>query len=611
MSPLLRPFKWLLQTCWKLLNFTRLLILNVLFLLLVLVVVIALSHEEKAPPVEGALVLNLSGQLVDQLSEDEASGQLLRSWLNSDEPPQETLVNDVVRALNAARSDDRIKGVVLSLQDLQPSNLGKLVRIADALDRFRQSGKPVVATGSYFQQHQYLLAAHADRILLDPAGAVLLQGFGLYNLYYKSALDKFNITPHVFRVGTYKSFVEPFTRDDMSPEAREANGRWLDQMWHYYVSDVAKARHLAADVVSPDKDQLLSRLGAANGNAAQYAAEQKLVDHLAVRDARLADIVKFAGASDDEPGFRHVLLADYVNQLPDPYATHGHPQIAWIVASGTIQNGKQPAGSIGGDTLSDLLRQVAKDDQIKALVLRIDSPGGSAFAAEQIRTELDAIKAKGKPVIVTMGSLAASGGYWMATAADRIFAEPTTLTGSIGVFGLFASVEKALAYVGIHSDGIATTDFAGIDPSRPLPEHVQRVIQMNIDNTYQRFISLVAASRKMSVAAVDKVAQGRVWTGSDAKALGLVDELGGVDEAIAAAARLAKLDTYDLVNVEPELPPAQKLLRQFMQRSALLFGTQSERWLAQWLDAGRPIIKQVESLDDPQGQYLLAPISAP
>ena len=395
MSPLLRPYKWLLQTCWKLLNFTRLLILNVLFLLLVLVVVIALSHEEKAPPVEGALVLNLSGQLVDQLSEDEASGQLLRSWLNSDEPPQETLVNDVVRALNAARSDDRIKGVVLSLQDLQPSNLGKLVRIADALDRFRQSGKPVVATGSYFQQHQYLLAAHADRILLDPAGAVLLQGFGLYNLYYKSALDKFNITPHVFRVGTYKSFVEPFTRDDMSPEAREANGRWLDQMWHYYVSDVAKARHLAADVVSPDKDQLLSRLGAANGNAAQYAAEQKLVDHLAVRDARLADIVKFAGASDDEPGFRHVLLADYVNQLPDPYATHGHPQIAWIVASGTIQNGKQPAGSIGGDTLSDLLRQVAKDDQIKALVLRIDSPGGCAFAADQLRTELTAIKAKG------------------------------------------------------------------------------------------------------------------------------------------------------------------------------------------------------------------------
>lgn len=611
MSTLIRPFKWLLQSCWKLLNITRLLVLNLLFLLLVLLLVIALNHEEQKPAIAGALVLNLSGQLVDQLSEEEASSQMLRSWLASDEPPQETLVADVIRALDAARTDSRITGVVLSLQDLQTSNLGKLVRIADALDQFRQSGKPVIATGSYFQQHQYLLAAHADRILLDPAGAVMVQGFGLYNLYYKSALEKFNVTPHVFRVGTYKSFVEPFTRDDMSPEAREANSRWLNQLWQYFVSDVAKARHLEADVVSPDKSQLLTRLAAAEGNAAQYALQQKLVDRLAVRAERIAEIVKFAGASDEEPGFRHVLFADYLQQLPDPYARHDKPQIAWIVASGSIQNGKQPAGSIGGDSLSDLLRQVANDDGIKALVLRIDSPGGSAFAAEQIRTELDAIKAKGKPVVVSMGSLAASGGYWMATAADRIIAEPTTLTGSIGVFGLFASIENALAYVGIHSDGVASTDFAGIDPSRPLPEHVQQVIQMNINNTYQRFITLVAASRKMSVAAVDKVAQGHVWTGSDAKALGLVDELGSVEDAMAAAARLAKLDDYDVVNVEAELPPAQKLMRQLLQRGAWMFGSDSERWLAQWLKFGSPALKQIQSLDDPQGQYLIAPITAP
>ena len=613
MATIFRPFKWLLQTLWRGLNFTRQLVINLLFLVLLVLFILALSHDEQdqLKLESGALVLNLSGQLVEQSSIEEPSSRLMKKWIDGDEKPTETLVSDVVYAIDQAAKDPNIKGIVLQLQDLESSNLSKLGQITQALDNFRRSGKPVVAGGDFFVQHQYLLAAHADQILLDPAGAVMLQGLGLYNFYYKSALDKFNITPHVFRVGTYKSFVEPYTRDDMSPEAREANSRWLNQLWQAYVKDAASARKITADAISPSKEQLLQRLKAAQGNAATYALQQKLVDKLATRDQQVALIAKFAGKADDDVGYRHVSLRDYLRHQPDRYADQHKPRIGLIVAAGTIQNGDQPPGTIGGESLSRLLRSVVHDDSIKALVLRIDSPGGSAFAAEQIRTELLAIQAAGKPVVVSMGSMAASGGYWIAADADRIVAEPTTITGSIGVFGLFASIDKALEYVGIHTDGIATTDFAGIDPSRPLPDHVKQVIQMNVENTYQRFIQLVAKGRNMSPQAVDKIAQGRVWSGLDAKQLGLVDELGSQPEAIAAAAKLAKLPNYQVELIEPELSTSEQLMKQLLAKSSAVLAPAAVQQLADLFGQGQAALAPLQRLDDPQGQYVLSPVVAP
>ena len=613
MATIFRPFKWLLQTLWRGLNFTRQLVINLLFLVLLVLFILALSHDEQdqLKLESGALVLNLSGQLVEQSSIEEPSSRLMKKWIDGDEKPTETLVSDVVYAIDQAAKDPKIKGIVLQLQDLESSNLSKLGQITQALDNFRRSGKPVVAGGDFFVQHQYLLAAHADQILLDPAGAVMLQGLGLYNFYYKSALDKFNITPHVFRVGTYKSFVEPYTRDDMSPEAREANSRWLNQLWQAYVKDAASARKITADAISPSKEQLLQRLKAAQGNAATYALQQKLVDKLATRDQQVELIAKFAGKADDDVGYRHVSLRDYLRHQPDRYADQHKPRIGLIVAAGTIQNGDQPPGTIGGESLSRLLRSVVHDDSIKALVLRIDSPGGSAFAAEQIRTELLAIQAAGKPVVVSMGSMAASGGYWIAADADRIVAEPTTITGSIGVFGLFASIDKALEYVGIHTDGIATTDFAGIDPSRPLPDHVKQVIQMNVENTYQRFIQLVAKGRNMTPQAVDKIAQGRVWSGLDAKELGLVDELGSQPEAIAAAAKLAKLPNYQVELIEPELSTSEQLMKQLLAKSSAVLAPAAIQQLAALLGQGQAALAPLQRLDDPQGQYVLSPVVAP
>ncbi len=613
MATILRPFKWLLQILWRGLNFTRQLVINLLFLVLLVLFILALSHDEQdqLKLESGALVLNLSGQLVEQNSIEETSSRLMKKWIDGDEKPTETLVSDVVYAIDQAAKDPKIKGIVLQLQDLESSNLSKLGQITTALDNFRRSGKPVVASGDFFVQHQYLLAAHADQILLDPAGAVMLQGLGLYNFYYKSALDKFNITPHVFRVGTYKSFVEPYTRDDMSPEAREANSRWLNQLWQAYVKDAASARKIAADAISPSKEQLLQRLKAAQGNAATYALQQKLVDKLATRDQQIALIAKFAGKADDDVGYRHVTLREYLRHQPDRYADQQKPRIGLIVAAGTIQNGDQPPGTIGGESLSRLLRSVVHDDSIKALVLRIDSPGGSAFAAEQIRSELLAIQAAGKPVVVSMGSMAASGGYWIAADADRIVAEPTTITGSIGVFGLFASIDKALEYVGIHTDGIATTDFAGIDPSRPLPDHVKQVIQMNVENTYQRFIQLVAKGRNMTPQAVDKIAQGRVWSGLDAKELGLVDELGSQPEAIAAAAKLAKLPNYQIELIEPELSTSEQLIKQLLAKSSAVLAPAAVQQLTALLGQSQAALAPLQRLDDPQGQYVLSPVVAP
>lgn len=610
---LFRSFKWFFRSLWRIINFTRLLLINLIFISIVLAIVIGLREETPETTIQdGALVLDLAGKLVEQPSTPSPADQLMEKWLSDKDQPREIAIGDVVYAIQQAKQDPHVKGIVLKTAELETTSIGKLLTITQALDDFRQSKKPVVAVGNFYQQHQYLLAAHADTILLNPAGAVAIQGLGLYTLYFKSALDKFNLTPHIFRVGTYKSFVEPYLRDDMSPEAREANQRWLNVLWQQYVDNVSAARHIPADAISPNKEQVLARLTKAEGNAAQYALDQGLVDELSTYDETIETIQNFAGKEGHD--FRSIALSDYLHALPPRYKQQANkPQIGLLVAAGTIVDADNQPGTIGGEAVAKQIRDAMYDPDIKALVLRIDSPGGSAFAADQIRTALLAFKASGKTLVVSMGSTAASGGYWIAADADKIFAEPTTITGSIGVFGMFLTADKALNALGVHTDGLGTTDFTGISPAQPLPEHIKQIVQMNVENTYQRFLDLVAEGRGMTPDQVDQVAQGRVWVGTDAKKLGLVDELGDLTQATAEAGKLAKLTDYQLKLIEPELSAKDKLLRELFDQSAELLPTSVThsalgRVALQWWKASNQALQPLHALQDPRGIYSYCPV---
>ncbi|MFQ2504369.1 signal peptide peptidase SppA [Aeromonas caviae] len=603
---------WLFRSLWRLLNFTRLMLVNLLFLLVVLVIVFSVSQSETpSTPIEGALTLNLSGVLVEQRTQTDPTVQLLRQMDKGDEQPSEIVLSDLLWAIKSAGNDDRIKALVIKPQGLQGASLSKLQEVTAAIDAFKESGKPVIAMADYYSQGAYLLAAHADHVLLNQSGAVLIEGLGVYQTYFKSALEKLNITPHVFKVGTYKSFVEPYTRDEMSPESKEANQRWLDQLWQSYVADVAEQREIEPDAVAPNKDHFLDLLRKAGGNAASYALDNGLVDQLATRDEMTQAVIKEVGEADDH-GWKGVGLKEYLAAIPEQYPQSGKDEVGLITASGAIMDGVQPAGTIGGDSLADLLAEARRDDQVKAVVLRVDSPGGSAFAAEQIRAELLALKQAGKPVVISMGSYAASGGYWISADADKIFASPTTLTGSIGVFGMFATIDKALSQYGVHTDGVGTTDFVGVGLTRALPDHVGEAIQLSVEDTYQRFVGLVGKGRGLSPEEAEKAAEGRVWTGQDAKALGLVDEFGNLDDALKAAADLANLKSWQVTPIAPEESARDKFLRELFDSSAQALAPHLQSWLPAGL--GKALLEMNRTLDpltrfnDPQGTYAFCPV---
>ncbi|ATP89737.1 signal peptide peptidase SppA [Aeromonas caviae] len=606
---------WLFRSLWRLLNFTRLMLVNLLFLLVVLVIVFSVSQSETpSTPIEGALTLNLSGVLVEQRTQTDPTVQLLRQMDKGDEQPSEIVLSDLLWAIKSAGNDDRIKALVIKPQGLQGASLSKLQEVTAAIDAFKESGKPVIAMADYYSQGAYLLAAHADHVLLNQSGAVLIEGLGVYQTYFKSALEKLNITPHVFKVGTYKSFVEPYTRDEMSPESKEANQRWLDQLWQSYVADVAEQREIEPDAVAPNKDHFLELLRKAGGNAASYALDNGLVDQLATRDEMTQAVIKEVGEADDH-GWKGVGLKEYLAAIPEQYPQSGKDEVGLITASGAIMDGVQPAGTIGGDSLADLLAEARRDDQVKAVVLRVDSPGGSAFAAEQIRAELLALKQAGKPVVISMGSYAASGGYWISADADKIFASPTTLTGSIGVFGMFATIDKALSQYGVHTDGVGTTDFVGVGLTRALPDHVGEAIQLSVEDTYQRFVGLVGKGRGLSPEEAEKAAEGRVWTGQDAKALGLVDEFGNLDDALKAAADLANLKSWQVTPIAPEESARDKFLRELFDSSAQALAPHLQSWLPAGL--GKALLEMNRTLDpltrfnDPQGTYAFCPVCLP
>ncbi|ECT4257399.1 signal peptide peptidase SppA [Salmonella enterica subsp. enterica serovar Kentucky] len=536
-------FKW----TWRVLNLVREMVLNLFFIFLVLVGVGIWmqigngSNSEQTA--RGALLLDISGVIVDKPSTNHRLGALGRQLFGaSSDRLQENSLYDIVNAIRQAKDDRNITGIVLDLKNFTGADQPSMRYIGKALREFRDSGKPVFAVGENYSQGQYYLASFANKIWLSPQGQVDLHGFATNGLYYKTLLDKLKVSTHVFRVGTYKSAVEPFIRDDMSPAAREADSRWIGELWQNYLHTVSANRQISPQQLFPGAQAIIDGLTSVGGDTAKYALDHKLVDALASSADVEKALTKQFGWSKTENNYRAISYYDY--SLKTPADTGG--TIAVIFANGAIMDGEETPGNVGGDTTASQIRDARLDPKVKAIVLRVNSPGGSVNASEVIRAELAAARAAGKPVVVSMGGMAASGGYWISTPANYIVASPSTLTGSIGIFGVINTVENSLSSIGVHSDGVSTSPLADISMTKALSPEVQQMMQLSIEYGYKRFITLVADARKRTPEQIDKIAQGHVWTGEDAKANGLVDSLGDFDDAVAKAAELAKLKQWHL-----------------------------------------------------------------
>lgn len=583
-------------------------LMNTLFVILLIIFVIAISSSAPQPlPDSFALRLAPTGLLVDQRSYIDAASLLL----SDDDPDEsETLVSDLVEAINKAAKDKRVTMLVLEPGRLLGGGISKMNDIGQALENFKRADKKIIAVSDNYSQDQYYLASFADEIYLHNMGLIEITGYDRYMNYYKTALDKLGVNIHAFRSGKYKDYLEPYLRDDMSEESREHNAQWINELWSNYTGKIESLRKLPPGSINDYVNNIDAHMTLTTGDSAQLALEKALVDKVSPRQEMEAMLIQKAGKSEDGEWYNGVGVKSY---LAD---TRKHPslqsnKVAVIVASGSIVDGHQPDGSIGSESMLELLRQVKDDDAVKALVLRIDSGGGSAFASEIIRSEIIALREKKIPIYISMGTVAASGGYWIATAGDKIWAQPTTITGSIGVFGAFPTLEKSLQKIGINTDGVGTTELSGtMRLDRPLSEKAHKVVQMGVDNVYQRFISLVADARKQDVKAIDEIAQGHVWTGNKAKEIGLVDELGTLSDVIVAIAQEAKLSSYDVEFVQRPLSPKEEFLRSLVAGQAGAFSPKS--LLAKFsslnvLNDLAPALKPLSDLqrmNDPQGIYV-------
>jgi protease-4 len=593
-----------------LLSFVRALI-NIAFVLILVGLALSLIQGDVEPlPEQAALRVAPGGFLVEQKTYVDPLTQIMQQSSPSD---AETLVSDLIEAIDRATHDNRITSLVLELDYLIGGGISKLEDIGDALARFKKSGKLIIAVGDNYTQEQYYLASYADEIHLNPMGTVLLTGYGNYPNYFKDALDKLHINLHIFRVGTYKDAIEPFTRNNMSTASREHTTEWLSTLWSVYTSRVESLRDLPNDAINDYVNNLGQKLAGHDGDASALTVTTGLVDKLSTRPQMRTRLQELAGIN-DEGDYLHINVDQYLGHLHRADALQLEPEepskVGLIVAKGMILDGEQQAGTVGGDSLAKLFKQARDDSQVEALVLRIDSPGGSAFASEIIRQEVALTRQTGIPVIVSMGSVAASGGYWMAMGADQVWASPTTITGSIGVFGVIPTFEDSLTALGIHSDGVGTTtmaDFFRLD--RPMSPQAKVVIQSGVNHVYDRFLSLVAEARNRTPAEIHEVAQGRVWTGEKALTLGLVDKLGNLQQAIVAAAEAAELDSYSVEKIEPPLDFSEQLMQELASgQVGVLVSVLPEKWMPTSLISGfYGLSKKLELLinfNDPRGLYL-------
>lgn len=559
-----------LRGLWRGLDAFRRVVHLVLMLGVFMLIVASLTSSAPPIPSQAALVLSPSGMIVEQLSGDplqQAFDEI------TDSRAVETSMRDLIDAIRAATSDQRVQAIALDLGDLLGAGLPNLQRLAVELQAFRATGRRVVAYGDFFLQPQFYLAAFADEVYLHPSGAVFLQGYGRYRTYMREALEKLRVDGHVFKVGEYKSFLEPYTRDDMSAEDRASSLEWLDAMWTAYRDDVERARGLDEGSLEAYVAEFVARLEREGGDLARLALEAGLVDELRTRDQVRTRLIALAGARPDSDTFRQVDLRTYLGPIRAKRRAAGRGRgVGIVVAAGDILDGEQPPGLIGGDTIAGLLRRARTDDGIRAVVLRIDSGGGSKFASEIIQREVQLLRESGKPVVASMGAVAASGGYWIAMDADEVWAAPTTITGSIGIGAFFPTVQNTLDALGLHVDGVGTTRFSGeFRFDRDMSEEAAQVLQLSVEYGYRDFIGQVARARGLSVQRVDEIARGRVWIGERARRLGLVDRLGDLDDAIGAAAALAGLDDdYAVRYIEKDLGFREMLALQLAGKASAL-----------------------------------------
>lgn len=553
-----------LKMLWRAFVVLKDLVFGIIAVVILLAVVVAFSPAtETTVPDKTALVLRLEGNLVEQRS----AADPLALVGSSEGLIPETLMRDVIKGVYRAAKDKRVAALVLELDGFYGAGPGALETVGAALKRFKETGKPIYAYGRYYTEPQYYLASLADEVWLHPMGGVLLRGYSQYNIYLKDALDRLKVNVHVFQAGRYKSFVEPYTREAMSDDARVSLQTLYDGLWSKYVQDVETARKDRGLQLAASIGTAADTIVANGGDLAAFAIDSKAVDKLGTYAEFVKRVAELVGTGEDRdglPAYKQAELSTYIDATAGQEKKSGSA-IGVIYVSGEIIDGEAPLGMAGGDTIARLIRQAMKEDSIKALVVRVNSPGGSATAAEAIREQLMLARLKGLPVVTSMGSVAASGGYWVAAGTDEIWAEPSTITGSIGVFGILPTFEGTLASVGVQSDGIGTTPLSDIgDLARPLSPQANRIVQSSVENTYKRFLGVVSTSRNISVDAANDAGQGRPWSGTTAQQLKLVDHLGGLNEAIAAAARRAKLEDYRVVHVDPAEPWAGFLARKLL-----------------------------------------------
>ncbi|WP_295875560.1 signal peptide peptidase SppA [uncultured Zhongshania sp.] len=573
--------------------------LNIIFLVIVVAIATALftSVKDVTVPDGAVLVLAPEGVVVDQLSAVDALTQLSAQGL-----PRETLLADLIETVSLAADDPRIEVLLLHLDELDHIGMSKTLELAEAIKVFRQSGKTIVASANHYNQDQYLLASFADQIFVHNMGGVGIEGFAVIRNYFREAIEKLKIRFHVFKVGNFKSAVEPLLRDDMSDAAKEANRAWLDQLWTLYRDTIVERRGISVskfDYYVNHIDKVMAEVG---GDAAQAALDYGFVDGIISRPMLREMFIERVGENKDG-SFKQSYYRDYL-MLNRNLLVEVKESVGIIVASGNIVDGEQPTGTIGGDSLAQLIRKARRDDDIKALVLRIDSGGGSAFASEVIRAELQKLQEAGKPLVVSMGSMAASGGYWIAASADEIWATPATLTGSIGIFGAFPTVDNLLQGLGVSTDGVGTAAVAGkLRPDLPLDPILARTIQSGVEYGYRRFITIVADGRNKLVEQVEPIAEGRVWSGIDAHQLGLVDKLGGLQQAVDSAANLAGISAANSRLLTLPLSPEEELMRMILGSGMVKSAFSVSSPLISVLNSVLPAWNDVLKLQDSRGVY--------
>ena len=592
----------ILSGIWRGLDGLRKILHLILLIVIFGVIVWAVSSSMPSVPDRTALVVKPEGRLVEQLSGDAVQRAIENA---QGQQRQETLLWDLVSAIRGAAADNRIRALVLDPDKMAGAGQPELEELARAIDKFRASGKPIIAYGTAFDQDQYYLAAQADQVYLDPSGYVMIEGYSRYSLYFKGLLQKLGVDVNVFRVGTFKSAVEIFTRSDMSAADKQQSQSYLDVLWSTYQKAVTGARKLPAAAIENYVDSLPKTVSAANGDAAKVALQARLVTGLATKLQVEHRLIGLVGEDKSTGTFNQISAEDYAQIIGARKKLHdgdGNARVGVIVASGEIQDGKAPPGTIGGDSLSVLIRQARLDKDIKAVVLRVDSPGGSVEASEEIYRELQALRAAGKPLVVSMGDLAASGGYYISAPANQIWASPATLTGSIGIFAIIPTINQTLSKVGVNVDGIGTTPLAGaLSYDRPLTPEVSQLLQSQVDRGYQEFLDRVASGRRETPQQIDSIGQGRVWAGADARRIGLVDHLGALEDAVQAAAHLAHVTQYQVEFVQPHLTWAEQLFQQTQARAAgvaasVFHADEQSLGLAEVASRLNPVARDLEQL---------------